>query len=143
MNKFTTHPGIDETGHDSVLLPFMKLNSFYPSEVPDGAGFYEALAGSLDFPPETEDLNPCEPEEGLLSAALDIGSEGVLPLRPPFPFIVQDALKVAPGSTASLLTETLPSITAEALRESNSDTWSSPLKLPSISAFTHCTLPWI
>jgi hypothetical protein len=83
-----------------------------------------------------EDLNPPEADP-----EFELALELPLLKEPPLPFMVHEALKVAPGSTANLVTATVPSITAEDFNESKSETKSSPLKLPSISAFTHSTLP--
>jgi hypothetical protein len=86
-----------------------------------------------------------DPEEVLLPEVLPAENELLLEDGgiPPFPFMVHEALNVAPGSTESLETDTVPSITADDFRESKSETSSSPLNLPSMSAFTHSTFPFI
>ena len=90
----------------------------------DYAG-YDAFAGSLDLLELllTEDLYPEEPDEEEADEAADPESEAAEVLTgAPLVFIVHEALKVAPGSTASLFTDTVPSITADAFKERSSDT---------------------
>ena len=57
------------------------------------------------------------------------------------PFIMQLALKFAPGSTANLLTWTSPSTCADPLKLNISETVKVPLNLPSKSAFLQTSDP--
>mgnify|MGYP001544830876 CR=1 FL=1 len=85
-------------------------------------GDQETLAGSflLPDPLATPDLYI----SGLLLPELLAGAVLLVSVEPipPLPFIEQEALNVAPGSTASLETVTVPSITADAFKANKFDT---------------------
>ena len=86
------------------------------------------MADSLLLP-RTADLYESVPEEAetpfdelLTTLLLLIVPEALLFPRPPLPDMLQEALKVAPGSTDNLATVTVPSITAEDFRDKRSET---------------------